>query len=77
MSAERELLLEYLLTYLEDEFARVPQVRLRVVPDSQELGVVARTESREYFFPAEWVKTMKLDRVRSEVQRIKDGLKLD
>jgi hypothetical protein len=69
-----EIARQYLLDYLKDEFQRYPEVRLRLVPESQEDGVMAKTESREYFFPTHWVQTMQLDQVKKEVMRLKDAL---
>jgi hypothetical protein len=56
---------------LKEEFLRHPEVRLRLAQDSHLDGVTAKTEAREYFFPTEWVQTMRLDQVRAEVERIK------
>ena len=66
---------QYLLDYLEDEFRKYPEVRIRRVPKShQEDGVVVKTEAREYFFSTSWVIQMRMDRVKAEAQRIKEVL---
>jgi hypothetical protein len=69
-----EIARQYLMDYLKDEFRSYPEVRLRIVPESPEDGVVARTETREYFFATDWVRSMSLERVRAEVRRMKDVL---
>jgi hypothetical protein len=70
---------QFLLDHLQDEFRDAPDVRLRINPgrdpEHPDDGVVARTESREYFFPTEWVLQMEMSWVAREVQRIRDGLK--
>ena len=65
---------QYLLDYLNDEFRKYPEVRLRFVMESHEDGVMAKTAAREYFFPTEWMQKMHLDRIRAEVLRLKDAL---
>ena len=69
-----ELARQYLLDFLKDEFEKYPEVRLRIVPNYQEDGVIAKTESREYFFHTDWVRSMRLDLVREEARRIKEVL---
>lgn len=63
---------QYLLDYLREEFDRYPQVRLRIVPLTQDDGVSAKTETREYFFPTDWVRHRKWDQVRRLSEKIKD-----
>ncbi len=62
---------QYLLEYLKDEFRKYPEVRLRLILADHEDGVVARTESREYFFPTEWMQNMQLSCIKDEVRRLK------
>lgn len=62
---------QYLFDYLEEEFSRHPQIRVRVVPASDEDGITVRDESREYFFPFEWAETRRFDEVVRLVRKIK------
>ncbi|MBI3544806.1 MAG: hypothetical protein HY075_16160 [Deltaproteobacteria bacterium] len=65
---------QYLLDYLVEEFSRYPTVRVRVVPHSEERGVLVRTETREYFFPFEWAERHAFGEVEKQVRVIKDLL---
>lgn len=65
---------QYLLDYLEEEFRRNPEIRVRVVPQEHEDGVLVRTESREYFFPFEWADEPGWPRVHAEVRKIREIL---
>lgn len=69
-----EIARQYLLDYLRDEFRRFPEVRLRLIVESQEDGVLAKTESRETFFPTEWMQKMRQDLIAEEVKHLKRGL---
>jgi hypothetical protein len=73
-SAPFEIARQYLLDYLKDEFRRFPEVRLRIMSEDQEDGIMAKTETREYFFPTEWMQKMKLDQIKAEISRLKDAL---
>jgi hypothetical protein len=42
--------------------------------ESHEDGVIAKTESREAFFPTEWAQKMKRDLIAEEIRRLKRGL---
>ena len=64
---------QYLLDYLIEEFQRHPNVRVRVVPRSENEGVTVRTEAREYFFPFEWAILNSFVEVDRLVRRIKEG----
>lgn len=70
----REIARQYLMDFLKDEFGKYPEVRLRLVPENQEDGVMAKTETREYFFPTEWMAKMRMDLVKAEIRRLKDFL---
>jgi hypothetical protein len=69
---------QFLLDHLQEEFRDAPEVRLRRVPgrstDHPDDGIVAKTESREYLFPTEWVLRKRMDQVAREVERIREGL---
>jgi hypothetical protein len=65
---------QYLLEYLEEEFSRYPQVRVRIVPHKEAAGVTVRTEAREYFFPAQWAEIKAFNQVERLVARIKNLL---
>jgi hypothetical protein len=65
---------QYLLDYLREEFRKYPEVRLRVLREADEEGVMAKTESREYFFPTEWVRGKRFDLVAAEIRRMREGL---
>lgn len=65
---------QYLLEYLQEEFSRYPDVRVRVVPHSEEVGVTVRTEAREYFFPVEWAHVQHFHEVEFLVGKIKSIL---
>jgi len=69
-----EIARQYLLDYLKDEFQKYPAVRLRLMSEDHEDGVMAKTESREYFFPTAWMRGMKMSQIRAEIERLKDGL---
>jgi hypothetical protein len=66
---------EYLLEFLQDEFRRYPEVRVRRPPyrDGSE-GILVRTESREYFFEFRWLREKRFDEINRLVARIKDVL---
>lgn len=66
---------QYLLDYLQEEFSRTPDIRVRVVPHKDDTGVTVRTEAREYFFPFEWAETGTFGKVEELVGRIKNLLK--
>jgi hypothetical protein len=69
-----EVARQYLLDYLKDEFHRYPEVRFRLIPESNEDGVLAKTETREYFFPTEWMQRMEMNRIKGEIRRMKEVL---
>ena len=62
---------QYLFDYLEEEFSRYPEIRVRVVPASEEDGITVRSESREYFFPFQWAENKQFDEVAKLVRKIK------
>ena len=62
-----------LADHVAEFLASYPEVRLRIVPEHPEDGVVAKTETREYFFATDWVRSMSLERVREEVRRMKEA----
>ena len=68
----------YLADFLTDEFRGDTRVRIRIVPFArlrpEEDGVMLRTDTREYFFPTEWMAERKLTLIQSEVARIRSGL---
>lgn len=64
----------YLLEYLKDEFRRYPEVRIRQTPEDKEVGITVKTESRDYFFPVEWMRNKRFDQITKEIARIKVGL---
>ena len=66
-----EIARQYLLDYLHDEFHKFPEVRLRIMTESHVDGVMAKTESRETFFPTEWIQNMRQDLIQGEVHRLK------
>jgi hypothetical protein len=62
---------QYLFDYLQEEFGKNPKLRVRVLKEDQERGVVVKSPSREYFFPFLWAMTPDLFKnVRSLVQEI-------
>lgn len=63
---------QYLIDYLEEEFSRDPFVRVRVVPMTEDNGVMVRTETREYFFPFAWVEHRQFKEVEALVRKIKE-----
>lgn len=63
---------QYLIDYLEEEFRRDPYVRVRVVPMTEDNGVMVRTETREYFFPFAWAEQRQFGEVEALVRKIKD-----
>lgn len=63
---------QYLLDYLAEEFSRDPDVRVRIVPASDDYGVTVRTEAREFFFPFEWAESKMFDKVEALVRHIKE-----
>lgn len=65
---------QYLYDYLQDEFRKYPEVRVRIVPYQEEDGISVKTEAREYFFETAWAEASRFDRVNELVQRIKDVL---
>jgi hypothetical protein len=69
-----EIARQYLFDYLKDEFRGFPEVRLRFMLESHEDGVMAKTESREYFFPTDWMQKMDLASIKAEIRRMKEGL---
>lgn len=69
-----EVARQYLMDYLRDEFAKFPEVRFRFMLDSHEVGIMARTESREYFFPTSWAEQMQQSEITALVRRMKEAL---
>jgi hypothetical protein len=73
-----EIARQFLLDHLKEEFRDAPVVRLRVNagrdPSHPDDGIIAKTESREYFFPTEWAVQMRMDWVAREIERIREGL---
>jgi hypothetical protein len=69
-----EIARQYLFDFLQDEFGKYPEVRIRMMPENHEDGVMVRTESREYFFPTDWMQGMQMQKVREEIRRLKDSL---
>lgn len=75
----KDLSRQYLFDYLIEEFRGFSEVRIRIPPQipqtSEELdGVSLKTETREYFFPTEWIENLQMDEVEKEVRRIKEVL---
>lgn len=65
---------QYLFDFLQEEFERLPQVRLRIVPLAQDDGVSAKTPAREYFFETDWIRYRRFGEVRALVEKIKEVL---
>lgn len=64
---------QYLFDYLEEEFRGRSGVRVRVLPSNADTsGVTVRTESREYFFPFQWVHNKAFDEIEKLVKQIKE-----
>ncbi len=66
---------QYLLDWVEDEFRRYPQVRIRLRPLQERDGVTVRTETREYFFETDWVRERRYDqmnRLAAQIQNLLD-----
>lgn len=72
----RDVARQYLLDYLHEEFRAYANVRIRLprtLRDETD-GVMVRTETREYFFPTDWVLERRMKTVEAEVRRIKEFL---
>ena len=70
-----EIARQYLVDYLEEEFRRHPQIRVRRLPadeNPENEGVPVKSESREYFFPFEWALPGRFGRVEALVRKIKE-----
>ncbi|MBC7692891.1 MAG: hypothetical protein H7222_14105 [Methylotenera sp.] len=65
---------DYLESYVREEFSRYPDIRVRRSPQDNEPGVLVRSDSREYFFPFEWMKPGRFKEVQDQVLRILDLL---
>jgi hypothetical protein len=64
---------QYLVDYLQEEFGKNPKLRLRILKEDKERGVVVKSPSREYFFPFSWAMNPDLFKnVRAQVQEILD-----
>jgi hypothetical protein len=62
---------QYLVDYLQEEFEKNPDIRVRVIEEDKERGVLVRSQSREYFFPFLWAMTSEgFKNVRELVQKI-------
>jgi hypothetical protein len=67
--------LAYLHQYLEEEFRKDSGIFIRRL-SSNAKGVQVKTRAREYFFPVEWVADRDFDKVRHEVERVREGLSM-
>ena len=65
---------DYLQSYLQEEFSRYPEIRVRRTPLDNEAGILIRSDSREYFFPFEWMKPGRFKEVQEQLRRILDLL---
>lgn len=63
---------EYLVEYLQEEFSRFPKIRIHVKKEEGELGVMVRSESREWFFPFAWSSGEGFKRVHRQVGMIRE-----
>lgn len=67
--------LAYLHQYLEEEFRRDSGVSIRRL-SSKAKGIQVKTRAREYFFPVEWIVNRDFEKVRNEVERVREGLSM-
>lgn len=63
---------EYLLDYLKEEFSRFPEIRVDIRKEEGELGVMVRSESRQWFFPFEWSTGQGFKNVHKLVGQIRE-----
>lgn len=65
---------QYLIDYLNEEFRRHPEVRIRVWREDHEEGVSVKTAAREYFFPFEWTERGHFKKIQEQVRQIQEIL---
>ena len=63
---------EYLRSLLEEEFKNHPEVRIRFYPWNLNKGVHVKTETREFFFPLEWIHGNLRKNIFTEIEKIKE-----
>jgi hypothetical protein len=89
-----DLHLEYLRSYLAEEFEHYPNVRIRVPPGAGtqkavdliqdydpevndihlRRGVTIYANTREYFFPVQWVAHKQFDEIKKLAEKIREML---